>query len=68
MLILIHIIGILSDAYKNKELQQRAHFKAVSMTGIQREALKFKNADHPFTDKNSALRKETVTVKMEHQT
>jgi hypothetical protein len=41
---------------KSKELQQGAHFKAVSMTGIQREALKVKNADHTFTDKNSALR------------
>jgi len=40
---------------KNKELQEGAHFKAVSMTGIQREALKVQNADHPFTDKNSAL-------------
>jgi hypothetical protein len=53
---------------KRKELQQGAHFKAVSTTGIQREALKVKNADHPFTDKNSALREETVTVKMRHQT
>jgi hypothetical protein len=29
--------------------------------------LKPKNADHPFTDKNSALNKETVTGKMWHQ-
>jgi len=41
---------------KCKDLQQRADFKDVSMTGIQREALKVKNADHPFTDKHSALR------------
>jgi len=41
---------------KSKELQQGAHFEAVSRTGIQREALKVKNADHPFTEKNSALR------------
>jgi hypothetical protein len=40
---------------KNKELQQEAHFKAVSVTRIQREAMKVKNTDHPFTDKNSAL-------------
>jgi len=53
---------------KSKELQQGAHLTAVSTTGIQREALKFKNADHPFTDKNSALREETVTVKMQHHT
>jgi hypothetical protein len=46
---------------KSKELQQGAHFKTVSMTGIQRDALKVKNADHPFTDKNSAMREETVT-------
>jgi hypothetical protein len=46
------------------ELEQGAHFKAVPTTGIQREALKPKNADHPFTDKNSALNKETVTGKM----
>jgi len=32
------------------------------MTGIQRDVLKVKNADHPFTDdKNSALREETVS-------
>lgn len=53
---------------KSKELQQGAHCKAVSMTGMQRDALKVKNADHPFTDKNSALREETVTVEMRHQT
>ena len=47
---------------KSKELQQGGHFKAVSMTGIQRDVLKVKNADHPFTDdKNSALREETVS-------
>jgi hypothetical protein len=41
---------------KSKELQQGAHLKAVSTTtGIQREALKVKNTDHPFTEKNSAL-------------
>jgi hypothetical protein len=56
VLILVHIVGTVSDVYKNKDLQQGAHFKAVSMTGIQREALKVKNADHPFTDKNSTLR------------
>ena len=52
---------------KSKELQQGACFKAASTTGIQREALKVKYAGHPFTDKNSALREETVTVKMQHQ-
>jgi len=37
---------------KSKKLQQGTPFKAVSMTGIQREALKVKNTDHPFNDKN----------------
>jgi hypothetical protein len=37
---------------KGRELQQQAHFKAVSKTGIQRETLEPKKADHPFTDKN----------------
>jgi hypothetical protein len=53
---------------KSKELQQGAHLKAVSTTRIPREALKVKNAGHPFTGKNSALCEETVTVKMQHQT
>jgi hypothetical protein len=53
---------------KSKELQQGSHFQAVSTTGIQREALKFKKADRSITDKNSALQEETVTVKMQHQT
>jgi hypothetical protein len=53
---------------KSKELQQGSHFQDVSTTGIQREEFKFKNADCPYTDKNSALREEKVTVKMRHQT
>jgi hypothetical protein len=49
---------------EGRELQQGAHFKALPTTGIQREALKPKNTDHPLTDKNSALIEDTMTGTM----